>query len=165
MDPAPLIVPSAYDSSNQPQPQSQDLSTDIYNNSSNKSTIPAPQSSLGPNTTSSSAATVPTTLPSTSMNNTASMPSHSAQEYGIKLDQLDPSVAAAVAASWSTRQFSGVELPIGLEQPSPEQLIQQQMLSQSRSLLMQNMAARDIETTNSNGILRTFTGKHAKVMP
>ncbi|KAF9963685.1 hypothetical protein BGZ70_007247 [Mortierella alpina] len=96
------------------------------------------------------------------MNTTASMPSLSAQEYGIKLDQLDPSVAAAVAASWSTRQFSGVELPNGLEQPSPEQLIQQQMLSQSRSLLMQNMAARDIETTNSNGILRTFTGKHIK---
>ncbi|KAF9572997.1 hypothetical protein EC968_009125 [Mortierella alpina] len=90
------------------------------------------------------------------MSTTASMSSLPAQEYGIKLDHLDPSVAAAVAASWSTRQFSGVELPIGLEQPSPEQLIQQQMLSQSRSLIMQNMAARDIETTNSNGILRTF---------
>ncbi|KAF9287196.1 hypothetical protein BGZ88_008710, partial [Linnemannia elongata] len=77
-----------------------------------------------------------------------------------KLDHMDPAAVAAIASStgsWAPRHFNGAELvPIGYDQPSPEQLIQHQMLSQSRHLVLQSMnASRD---TSANGLLRNFTG-------
>ncbi|KAG0255705.1 hypothetical protein BGZ95_005699, partial [Linnemannia exigua] len=77
-----------------------------------------------------------------------------------KLD-IDPAavaVAAAVASSgpWTTRHFNRPELvPIGYDQPSPEQMIQHHMLNQSRHLVLHSMtAARD---NSANGLLRNFT--------
>ncbi|KAF9549608.1 hypothetical protein EC957_003144 [Mortierella hygrophila] len=75
-----------------------------------------------------------------------------------KLDHMDPTAVAVIASStgsWAPRHFNGAELvPIGYDQPSPEQLIQHQMLSQSRHLVLQSMtASRD---TSANGLLRNF---------
>ncbi|KAF9090725.1 hypothetical protein BGX23_005775 [Mortierella sp. AD031] len=78
-----------------------------------------------------------------------------------KIDHIDPAAAAAAAAvasssvSWAPRAFNGTELvPIGYDQTSAEQLIQHQMLSQSRQLVLQSMTARD--NNNTNGLLRNF---------
>ncbi|KAG0256094.1 hypothetical protein BG011_004757 [Mortierella polycephala] len=138
-----MISQPIYESSNQNM-----ASIHILNSSNNN--VPqgttSPSSALSPNIATPNSAPVPSA--------TASMSSITPQEYAVKLDHLDTSVAAAVAASWPTRHFGGAEIPIGFE-PSPEQLIQQQMLSQSRSLIMQNMAARELMNDN----LR-MTGKH-----
>ncbi|KAG0196365.1 hypothetical protein BGX28_010233, partial [Mortierella sp. GBA30] len=157
MESSPLIAQSIYDSSNlnptQPrQLNMQDNARAATILSSSNQTISASTSlsALGSNTNS---ATAPAPAPPSSTSNSSN------QEYGVKLDQLDPSVAAAVAA-WPMREFGSVQIPISFEQPSPEQLIQQQMLSQSRSLIMQNMAVRDMasaEATTNNAILRNFT--------
>ncbi|KAF8946955.1 hypothetical protein BGZ47_010789 [Haplosporangium gracile] len=86
---------------------------------------------------------------------------HQQQQTDLgKLDHMDPAAVAAVASStgsWTPRHFNGAELvPIGYDQPSPEQLIQHQMLSQSRHLVLQSMtASRD---TSANGLLRNFAG-------
>ncbi|KAF9919875.1 hypothetical protein FBU30_010421, partial [Linnemannia zychae] len=80
------------------------------------------------------------------------------------LGKIDIDTAAATAAavasstavgSWATRHFNGAELmPIGYDQPSPEQMIQHQMLSQSRHLVLQNMSTpRD---STNNPLLRNF---------
>ncbi|KAG0294289.1 hypothetical protein BGZ96_001440 [Linnemannia gamsii] len=79
---------------------------------------------------------------------------------------MDPATVAAVASStgsWAAgRHFNGAELvPIGYDQPSPEQLIQHQMLSQSRHLVLHSMtAARD---TSANGLLRNFADGRPEV--
>ncbi|KAG0310295.1 hypothetical protein BGZ99_000466, partial [Dissophora globulifera] len=89
------------------------------------------------------------------------------QDHSSKLDALDSSVNAVSAAdsvtaatagmaSWPTQYFSGGEVPIGFEQPSPDQLIQQQMLSQSRNPLMQSMATRDM-TSVENDVNKQYT--------
>ncbi|KAF9430578.1 hypothetical protein BGZ76_000782 [Entomortierella beljakovae] len=74
------------------------------------------------------------------------------QDISLKSTQFDASVSAASNSSnisWPTRYFGGAEVPIGIDQ-SPEQLIQQQMLNQSRTLMMQSMAVRDITSAESD---------------
>ncbi|KAF9360654.1 hypothetical protein BGX26_008331 [Mortierella sp. AD094] len=139
MESTQLINRSVYSPSNQNQPQ---------NTSSTQEN--------------SSPSTVPAQLP---LNITTPIAS---QDHSVKSDQLDPSATVAPTSStisWPTRYFGGAEVPIGIDQPSPEQLIQQQMLNQSRTLLMQSMAARDMVSGESdinknyasNNALREFT--------
>ncbi|KAF9903926.1 hypothetical protein BX616_001494 [Lobosporangium transversale] len=104
-------------------------------------------STLSPSLGSTTTGVVVVPEPTTSNAGTAAS---IAQDHTTKLGQMDPSVAAATTAAavaWPSR----AEFPaIGFEQPTPEQLIQQEMLSQSRNLLMQSMAAREMATAESS---------------
>jgi len=134
---ATLITRSVYDDSNSTLPQGM-----------------SSPSALSPNLGST---TSPTPAPLT----VSTMAS--AHDHADKLDQLDPSSQA-----WSSRYFGqSKDVHITFEQPTPEQMIQQQMLSQSRNLLMQSMAARDmVATENSNKPYaeNNFTGKRRSVI-
>ncbi|KAF9103039.1 hypothetical protein BGX27_010760, partial [Mortierella sp. AM989] len=131
MESTQLINRSVYDPSNQNQPQTATL---LQENSSTSNTV-------SPNL-------CPAQLP---LNLTATIAS---QDPTVK-SELDPSATSSSATiSWPTRYFGGAEVPIGIDQPSPEQLIQQQMHNQSRSLLMQNMASRDMVPAENDN---TFT--------
>ncbi|KAF9944252.1 hypothetical protein BGZ65_012344, partial [Modicella reniformis] len=94
--------------------------------------------------------TSPPTALSPNLGSSTSPSSITTHEHAGKLDQLDPSAQAAAAASWPQRYFGPAkDVHITFDQPSPEQMMQQQMLNQSR-LLMQNMAARDLAAAENN---------------
>ncbi|KAF8950126.1 hypothetical protein BGZ46_004749, partial [Entomortierella lignicola] len=105
MDSTQLATQTVYDPSNQNQPQD-----NSSHSNSVSPTIPSHQ------------------LP---LNITAAIAS--TQDHTAKSDQLDSitTVPTTSPISWPTRYFG--EIPTGIDQqPSPEQLIQQQMLNQSR---------------------------------
>ncbi|KAF9169063.1 hypothetical protein BGX20_010858 [Mortierella sp. AD010] len=120
-----------------------EINRSVYNPSNQNQ----PQNNTSSTQENSSPSTAPAQLP---LNITATIAS---QDHSVKSEQLDPSATVTTATStisWPTRYFGGAEVPIGIDQPSPEQLIQQQMLNQSRALLMQSMAARDMASGESD---------------
>ncbi|KAF8932412.1 hypothetical protein BGZ58_007084 [Dissophora ornata] len=159
MESAQLISRGVYDPSNQNQPQPHQLqlqsnsSIAILSDSNGSSQgISSPTSALSPNLGST---TVSVPAPPTPSISTVSSIANS-HEHAVKLEALDPSVVAAVAANggaaiWTSRYFGGVEVPMRFDHQhlDPEQMIQQQMQSQSRNLLMQTMSTREMVAAES----------------
>lgn len=139
MEATTLITRSVYDPSNQNN-----------NNASLPQGMSSPPTALSPHLGSTTSPTpAPLTVPTM------------AYEPADKLNQLDPSTPTV---AWPQRYFGSTkDVHIAFEQPSAEQLIQQEMLSQSRNLLMQSMAAREMAASENKYAENGYTGTHSTI--
>ncbi|KAG0229601.1 hypothetical protein BGW42_001435 [Actinomortierella wolfii] len=85
-----------------------------------------------------------------------------AYSHPLKMD-IDPAIGIwQVAPAAPTTSFTS-EQPYGFEQLTAEQIVQQQMLNQSRQIILNNAAARDSLTANNAvPVLRNYVGGSAR---